>query len=231
MILDPVDRARRAHELDVTRLRNLEAALPELTRSLPADASFDQRVSHKEAVAAYVMRLEAAREAAEHSEAALARAQAAAEEKRGDQRHAAAQKLADKQAKLVVEADAQARKLAAVYAEISKMQSQIDAANAARGSRPFIVDGERAVREIPARDVPAQTRKEKAWIDSAGNRPTFLRDNGTGQLVPADHRHYEYREVEVVQAPARFEPARMPTRLAAAAVLPDLRGGSLWPPR
>jgi hypothetical protein len=177
----------------------------------------------------------------EAGEEVLAAAHAAAErqakiaaEAEKDRRHAAAQKLATAHAKLTLDIVADAERLAAKLVDAERMRKEIDAANEAREGRPFIVDGEQRVREIPKHTISASTREEVVWLNSRGEQPNQLRKNQQGESVPWETGYgptgpFTLTRRQVVQSPERVEPARMPARLAAAIRLVDLKGERLWP--
>lgn len=128
-------------------------------------------------------------------------------------------------------------------AEIAKRLPVIDAhvergAEVAKiGARlglPPVIDAERELREIPGREVPASIRKEMAWVDENGERPSQLQADSSGRLVPCgsnNHGQYQYKQVEVVQRRAETVPPRMPERLAQAIRLVGLKGEPLFPAR
>lgn len=89
---------------------------------------------------------------------------------------------------------------------------------------PPVADGERLVREIPAKSVPAKSRRVKGWFDR-NNEPCPQLIERDGQMVPVGMSgDYSFREIEVVESREQFIPARMPERLGEATVLPGV-----WP--
>lgn len=162
------------------------------------------------------------------AEEKAAEAKRVAEKAEGDAEERRIQKLNDEIAKLTVEIASDSEKLKSKVQRHSDMLAEVAAWNDRRGERPYLVDGERRVRETPARDIPAVTRREKVWIDDQGNTPSRFVEHD-GKLRPADGRAYDHREVEVVETPARHEPASMPARLAEAIRLVGLKGETLWP--
>jgi hypothetical protein len=214
------------------RLIAFGAERGELAGRLVGEVEYDAHVALQQQIAIADQKIAAAEAARDHASKRLADAKVAAAQAEGDRRHATAKRLAKQGEKLVLDVAAKSEALAEALAALEANRTVVAAANELRGERPFIADGERKIREQPAREIPADVRHEMSWVDPDGNRPSQLRANGAGQLVPADHRgNYTYRQVEVVQSPARREPARMPKRLADEVRLVDLQGRQLWPPR
>lgn len=99
--------------------------------------------------------------------------------------------------------------------------------NASRGTRPYIADAEERVRQIPARTTPAVFEEREMWVDADGNQPTHMRCNPNGEMVPAEHRTFAKQRAQVQVTAERFEPAKMPERLADVIRLVDLAGRPL----
>lgn len=208
-------------------LGRIVAEAAEHERSQPDGSDLDELVDWKRTGRDLADQRECAEEVLENAKAAAERQAVAAVEAEADRRHAAAQKLARAGEKLTLDVVALAEKLAGALAALEDNRAEVEGANQVRGSRPYIVDGERRLRAIPARETPAVTRREKRWVDAEGNTPSRLVLHN-GEMIPADHRAYDLKTVEVVESPPRIEPERMPERLAEAITLVGLKGESLW---
>jgi hypothetical protein len=118
------------------------------------------------------------------------------------------------------------RDCAALKAKIAKLVAHVEQAGdfqrlARELGVPVPSDGELLIRGIPARDIPAVTRIERAWVNANNERPGQLVERN-GKMVPVDtgfgpQGPFEERDVEVIAAAARHEPAKMPERLSALA--------------
>lgn len=96
----------------------------------------------------------------------------------------------------------------------------------------YISGAEERARGAPAQTIPAVWSDQERWAMPDGSKPTFyIRDQATGEMVPKATEAKRITESIQVR-PKRFEPARMPTCLAEAVVLPGLRAGDppIWPP-
>jgi hypothetical protein len=208
----------------------IEAQLAQHDAARPDRTDLDQLIDWKRARRALVEDLESAEEVLTHAKAAAERQAQAAAEAEADRRHAAAQKLARAGEKLTLDVVAAAEKLAEALAALEANRAQVDQANAVRGSRPHIVDGEFRIRSKPGREVPAIVDREFAWVDQDGKRAPLSQIATFGRPAPgAEWNGYTYREVETVLQPARTDPPTMPERLASAIRLVDLHGRSTWP--
>lgn len=196
----------------------------------PDGSDVEALIAWKRLSADYDLRVEAAEEAVKFARQAAADQAAKAAEAEADRRHAAAQKLARAGEKLTLDVVAAAERLAEALGALSANRAQVDAANDVRGPRPFIVDGERKVREVPGREVPAIVDRDFAWVDQDGNRAPLSQVATFGRPASgAEWNGYTYREVESVIFPARTEPPTMPERLGEVTRLVDLHGRRLWP--
>ena len=111
--------------------------------------------------------------------------------------------------------------------------AMLSTSNDARGDRPFIVDGERRLREVAACEIPAVTRREKLWVNAKGERPSQLVER-KGKMMPVNtgfgpEGPFTLAEVDVVECAARFVPAQMPARFAEVIRLVDLKGRPIGP--
>lgn len=230
LIKTPLEKAAGALEAAERRLADFESDRGEKLAQAEASADFDAGFALREEVSTLDRKINAALVARDHARQQLERAQADAAQGEADRRHAEAKKLARAGEKLTLDVAAAAERLAGLLADLEANRASIEKANGVRGHRDFIVDGERRVREVPARDVPAVTRKEKAWVDANGNRPSQLIMR-SGEMVPAHMSgDYNYRTVEVLESPARYIPASMPGgRFADEIRLVGLKGERLFP--
>lgn len=196
----------------------------------PDGSDLDALIAWKRRTADHDLHVEAAEKALKFARQAAADLAAKAAEAEADRRHTAAQKAARAGEKLTLDVVAAAEKLAYALAALEANRAQVDQANAVRGSRPHIVDGECRIRSRPGREVPAIVDREFAWVDQDGNRAPLSLVATFGRPAPgAEWNGYTYREVETVLQPARTDPPTMPERLASAIRLVDLHGRSTWP--
>lgn len=213
------------------RLEEFRAALVALDTAKPNEGDIEAMLAFEERRGAAEARVRIASRALEVAEAGLAAAKADTAAKMKDRTHAEAQKTAEAAAKLTHEIVADAEALAKKLARLEAMRKAVDEANRTRGGRPFIADGERRVREVPGRSIPAVYRMEEVWVDAAGNQPSQVRTRSDGERVDSAGSSVRQVTRRVEQSPERFEPAYMPDRLSEVIVLPTLSGrGTLWPP-
>lgn len=208
--------------------RKLEAHLANAPKSTDAGehrAWLATRRQLEDDVAAERGALTIAEEKAAEMRAAAAKEEADAEERR-------IRKLNDDLAKLTVEVGGEAQRLAAKLARHTAMLAEVEAWNASRGARPFIVDGETRVREVPAQDFPAVWQEVEVWKNQHGHTPSQFREVD-GELVPDDHNGpYEKVRERVLSSNARHVPASTPGgRFREAIRLIGLKGEALFPPR
>lgn len=229
LLKSPLERAAGALEISERRLADFERERADKLAQADASVDFDAGFMLREEVATLDRKINAAQVARDHARQQLDRAQAEAAQADADRQHAEAKKLARAGEKLTLDVAAAAERLAGLLADLEANRAAIDEANRARGRRDFIADGEHRVRAVPARKIQAVTRKEKAWVDRNGNRPSQLVMRN-GEMVPAGMSgDYTYRTVEVMESPARFVPAAMPARFADEIRLVGLKGEKLWP--
>lgn len=96
-----------------------------------------------------------------------------------------------------------------------------------RKDLPSIVDGERRLREMPARTEPARFETREVWRDAHGRTPTFFRKDANGELVPTEAGFSVHKDRVQVRGEQHVG-ATMPTRLAEAVKLVGLDGKTLW---
>jgi len=233
LLATPVEKAAGALEGAERRLADFQARRTTKVAELNAEADFDKNFAVREDLAGIDRLIAAASDAIEHAKTNLASAEAAEAKAKLDAEERRIQKLATDHAKLVIEIPADSEKLAAKIGRAEAMRKQIDDWNATHVDRAFVADGERKLREIPGREVPAILRREWAWVNSAGERPTQHTERD-GKMVPLQSGFgpsgpFDYREVEVVESEARYEPGRMPPRFADSVKLYGLKGEVLWP--
>ena len=224
-----LERATAALDAAERRLADFEGERADKLAQAETSTDFDAGFALREEVATLDRKINAAQVARDHARQQLARAQAEAAQADADRKHVEAKRLARAGEKLTLDVAAAAEKLAGLLADLEANRAAIEEANSVRGPRDFIVDGEHRVRAIPGREVPAVIRKEKAWVDSNGNRPSqlIMRD---GRMVPIGMSgDFTYRTVEVVESTARFVPAGAPPRFAEVTALMGLDGATLWP--
>ncbi len=220
-------KAAAAVERNRVALGRSERRLAEHDAARPDNGDADKLFAWKRERRDLEDRVESDREAfawAEVKATEAAEAQRTADE---DARRAAEERQVRADEKIVREMDALSRKLAAKRDELRASLERTAQTNAKRGSRLYIRNAEERVRQCPARTIPAVTQRATGWFDENGNRPSQLRDDGTGRLVPCDGGTYQWREVEIVQRPETVESASMPKSFAEAFTLVDLEGRAL----
>lgn len=224
------EKAAAALEKAKRDLERIKAQVTQHDLARPDGSDLDQRVDWKRKGRDLVDQMEAAEEVLANATAASERQAQAAIEAEADRRHAAAQKLARAGEKLTLDVVAAAERLAEALAALEANRAQVEEANAVRGERPHIVDGERKLREAPPREFPAVVDREFAWVDPEGKRAPLSQVASFGRpAAGAEWNGYTYREVETVLREAYQIPGQMPERLASAIRLPDLHGRQLWP--
>jgi hypothetical protein len=173
----------------------------------------------------------AAEEAAlQVARAEAARAKDAADKAEKDAEERRVRKLNDELAKVVLELGAKFERLAPEVERYKQMLREVEAWNANRGDRPFIVDGEKRVRELPEKHFPTVYETLTVWVDpKTGRRPSQYREVN-GELVPSDHDGAYVKTTEkVVSRNARTKPAEIPGgRFKDSVRLIGLKGESLF---
>lgn len=224
-----ITKAQARRDSAAGRLEEFRAALAALDAAKPDEADIDLMLAFEERRGAAEARVRIAGRALEVAETALRGAEAAAAELSKDRAHAEAEKAAAAAAVLAREVEADSEALAAKLARLEEARAAIDKANGERGERPFIVDGERQAREIPAHETPAVFGEVEEWRDAQGNRPGQYRTRPDGTAIDMSGTPLRKVMETVCVRQARFEPAHMPARFAEAIKLVDLNGARLWP--
>lgn len=161
--------------------------------------------------------------AAEEREAREREAAANAE---ADRRHAEVQtKVVPVHQKLIREIEVDQRKLADRLAQAEALRAEIEAANAVRGHRPFIPDGEMKLRCKPGGVEPAVFEERELWLDGAGNEPYQYWGAGEDRR-PIEQGYTKQRKKVQVRA-ERIVPPQMPPRYAETIRLFDRAGNPL----
>lgn len=168
-------------------------------------------------------RVESDREALAFAESRAEEARLEEANRAADARHASEEKAAAADTKLVRELDAAIQRVAKLRDALSASVARTEAFNAARGTRPHIVDAEERVRRIPGRTIPAQYRDEVQWRDGAGRTPFQWRKGKNGELEPIE-AGYTREVVKVCQSQEHEILSSLPPRYADALVIVDLAG-------
>jgi hypothetical protein len=172
-------------------------------------------------------RLAVDREILGNLQARVDEARAKVEKQEADRRHAAAEKLANEHAKLTLEIAADAEKLAAKLSRHGEMLKAIKAANAERGERAAIVDGEFQVRSKPGETRPAVTIEDEVWVDAQGKFAPLQIYDKHGMLFK-NPAVVGRGTIKQVLREACQEPPSMPERFAFSFELVYLEGRRLW---
>lgn len=208
-------RAKLANDLPAA-----EARLAEIEAHLPQSADPADHLAWVEKRDAARREVEALRGALAIATAEAAKAEAAQVELDADASHAAAERQAKSDEKLVRGALSAIEKAIAEIEAVAASVARTDDHNAERGARAFITDAEKRVRQRPGRTVPARYEEREFWRDGSGREATVLRKNERGEMVPMEAGFAKVREKVCVE-PERHEPATMPERLAE--LLPALK--------
>jgi hypothetical protein len=211
------------------RLSGFEAERTTKNAALAGNLDFDANLALRDEIAALDRKVAAATDAREVARRNLGAAQKAAAEAENERQYKAAQRLARDGEKLTLEVAGAAEKLAGLLYALEETRKAVDAANAIRGTRPFILDGERRVREVPEKNFPTVYETMTVWVDpNTGRRPGQYREVN-GEFVPADHNgEYVKTTEKVVSRNAYSVPAHMPGgRFASAMKLIGLKGEKL----
>jgi hypothetical protein len=138
-----------------------------------------------------------------------AKAKAAAREEDLDAQGKDAERAAREAAKLVSVIDSEARSLAAKLTRLAELNECVEAFNKVRGSRPGVTNGERRVREVPAKHFPTVYETLTVWVHpETGRRPTEYREVN-GEMRPVDGAFVRTSE-KVVSRNAYTRPAEIP---------------------
>jgi hypothetical protein len=215
----------KAQDKRETAERNLAAYNAARPDGSDADALYEWRRSQRD----LLDRRDAALEALAFAERGAATARDRAEQEGREREHAAAAKLAPETSKLTLDILASVDRLAAKLEKLKRLQSEVARANSVRGDLPFIVDGERKLREQPGIGRPAITQTVKAYVDRQGRRVSNQYSDGEGRNRFRDD--VTLVEVEDVIVPALPAVPTMPTPLVEAIKLVDVAGNQVWPPQ
>ena len=177
--------------------------------------------------------VEAEKAALAIAETKAAEAKAAADEEAIDTKAKEAERAAREAAKLAVEIDPDARRLAEKVSRLCELNESVEAYNRKRGARPYIVDGEARVREVPEKHYPTVYETLTVWVDpKTGRRPSQYREVG-GEMKTSDH-HGDYVKTteRVVSRNAWSTPAHIPGgRFKDSIRIIGLKGEPLFPAR
>ncbi|ADJ22484.1 hypothetical protein Hden_0663 [Hyphomicrobium denitrificans ATCC 51888] len=205
----------------VADLPAAETKLAELEAKRPHSADPAEHIKWIEECDAARRNVEALRGALAIATAEAAKAEAAQVESNANVEHAAAEKQAKADEKLVRAAFTAIERASDAIEALVASNAAIEAANAIRGQRAWIADAETRVRQRPGGTIDAVFEDRTFWCDSAGNQPTiFVTDRETGEMRPQE-AGYSRRVERVCVQPERIIPPTMPDRLAE--LLPALR--------
>lgn len=175
--------------------------------------------------------VEAEKRALINAQERRAEAQEAAKEAAIDDEAKVAARASLEAAKLTPEVGTDAERLAGKLKRLDELKAIVDAYNEKRGRRPFIVDGEAKVREVPEQVIPAVYEETVVWRDAAGKRPYQFRHLPNGDVVPKDGGYSPVKEKHVSRA-EQVIPAHVPGgRFADSMKLMGLKGEQLFPAR
>jgi hypothetical protein len=221
-----VPAATAALESAEARLAGFEAERAAKMSAIAEESDFDANLALRDEVAALDRKVAAATDSLNNARRNLETAKAEAAEAEADRRHKAAQKRAREDEKLVLKVGALSIELAAAITELEAGRKIVDEANANRGSRPFIVDAEKRVREVPEKHFPTVWEEIDVWRNEYGHTPTEYRVLENGEHVPKDGGYTKRRE-KIVSRNERTTPAHMPGGRFAEMKLVGLKGEKL----
>lgn len=217
-MFDPVAKLEREHAANLARVEGLKVEIDvkgaQKDAQLQAGASFEALVAADAEIQELNRKVIIAEGVAANSAERLAQAKAEAEDRARLAKSAAMQKRQRVGIKSIGTLLSDCRDLRIRLREAVAEEKAFEDFAAQHRDLPYIESPERAARMTPTRTFPAVTRREWAWINEKGERPSQLRDDGKGRLVPADGYAYDWREVEVVVQQERVIPATMPPRLS-----------------
>jgi hypothetical protein len=196
-----------------------------------AESDFETGLALRNKVPELDRMIDQANIALEHARGNLEAAAKAEADAAIDAKAKAAERDAREAAKLTLEVGTEdAPRMAAKLARIAELNANVDAFNAIRGTRPFVVDGERRVREVPEKHFPTVYEKMTVWVDpETGRKPSQYREVD-GELRPADHREYVKRTEKVVSRNEYTVAAHIPGgRFKEGIRLIGLKGEKLFP--
>lgn len=165
------------------------------------------------------------------AEKKAAEMQVAAAKEEGDAEEHRIRKLNDELAKAVVDFGAKIERLAPDAERYRQMLAEVEAWNASRGGRAFIVDGEARVRSVLDRIIPAVFENVDVWEDGAGSRPSVFRKLDSGELVPAEGGYMKRRERVQISREQVIHVGIPGGRFRDAIRLIGLKGEALFPPK
>ena len=228
LFANPIEAATGALTSAERRLADFERERAAKVASLAGDLDFETNLAHREVIAVLDRKVAAATDTVGQARRSLEVAKAAEAEAEADRVHKAAEKLARTGEKLTLDVATAAERLAALLADLEANRAAIEKANATRGGRPFIVDGEHRARSVPGRTIPAELEWRDVWEDGAGNTPGQFRKDADGEFVPV-LGGYTKKRVKVQTQAERYIEERMPERFASAIQLVDLKGQRIGP--
>ena len=219
--IDAVARNQAALGRSIRRLADHDAARP---AGDDADALFAWKRERRD----LEDRIEADREALAFAEERAEEARAEAAERALTAKHAAEEKRAGADAKLIREADVLAAKLAEKLAEVEASRARTAAVNANRGTRRFIVDAEARMRQRMGQPTPAITETREVWVDEAGDVVAEYTTDREGRQIknPRAIRREPRTFTIRSEMPAMAIPFK---RLAGEIRLIDIEGRQIWP--
>lgn len=218
--LDPVARAEREHAANEARVEDFKAKIEALKANQHGTEEFDTLDHIDEQIATLRRKLTLAEGVAANSAERLEAARAEAAEKDADAKHAAEEKQTKADTALVAKAAKAGEALIAALEALESSNARTAAYNAQRGSRPFILDAETRVRQIPAKTRPAVYDERVVWEKGDGSRPFRYRQDSSGEMVPAE-AGFTRKVVNECVRPERQIPATMPDRYSE--LLPILK--------
>jgi hypothetical protein len=223
LLRNPLKEAKGVGDAAQRRFDEESAKLATMLEQQAETLDFDQRVELEDKIQRQRRIVGYAQDSLNDALAKLAAATAESEKVEGDRRHAEVQaKIVPAHKKSVLRMKALIDELRAEARASDGFKAQIDAANAVRGDRPFIVDAEAALRGTPDRTEPAVFEDRIVFEDAAGRTPSQYRRNAAGEDVPVE-QGFE-RKVKRVQVRAeRFVPGSMPMRYAEVLKLLEAR--------
>ncbi len=125
--------------------------------------------------------VEALRSALAIATAEAAKAEAAQRDADDDAKHAAEERQARVDEKLTRAACTAIGRAIATIEALDASNARTAEVNAQRGQRPFIVDAETRVRQIPARTIPDVFEDRVVWQPADHSPPEFGRRNGSAR--------------------------------------------------
>lgn len=216
--VESLSRERADTLLEITALNDetqeIDVALPDLRAFDPTSAA-----DAEDRKAAIAVEIANRKRRLAYINEGIAKLEAEAADKAADAQHAAAERQAKTDEKLVRGALSAIEKAVAEIEALAASVARTAGHNAQRGARAFITDAEKRVRQRPGRIIPAEYRDEIVWEDGAGKRPTIFREVN-GEMVPQE-AGFSKKTVQICVSHEREIAATMPDRLAE--LLPALK--------